>query len=92
MGITMELNDLYIGDGIIECYNFKNDTLTVIFKDFQNSVYNLQFYGCTSIEENGSVGFSLCKAQANENQWVVQDDDGQVLAVTFSSVKISKEC
>uniref|UniRef100_Q0HXH7 Uncharacterized protein n=1 Tax=Shewanella sp. (strain MR-7) TaxID=60481 RepID=Q0HXH7_SHESR len=87
----MKLNDLFIADGIIEHYSFRNNILLLLFKDFRGSTYNLKFSGCTSIEESGSVGFSLCKASSNNNEWIVYDDDDQVLAVTFSSVEITPE-
>lgn len=87
----MKLNDLFIADGVIERYSFENNILLLVFKNFRGSAYNLKFNGCTSIEENGSVGFSLCKASSNNNEWTVYDDDGQVLAVTFSSVEITPE-
>lgn len=86
----MKLNDLCIGDGVIEEYKFNENTLVLLFKDFQGSQYNLCFNNCTDIVEKGSVGFSLCKALNESNQWIVHDDDGQVLSISYESVDVLK--
>ena len=86
----MKLQNLCIGDGIIENFSFDRTTLVVVFKDFSGSLFNITFEGCFLIKETGSVGFSLCKAEILKNTWIVHDDDGPVLTVGFEEVDIAE--
>lgn len=90
---NIKLSDLCIGDGCIEKYILQDSDLLVFFKDYANINFKILFIHCAYVEEKGSVGFSLCKSTIRRTEgggieWKVYDDDGLILEVRCSSVKI----
>lgn len=93
-GDAMNINSLCIGDSEVVEYRLENRTLTMIFKDYTETSYEIVMTDCRRISVKGSVGFSLSTAtfvnNATGDHWRFYDSDGAVMELEFNGYTMKR--
>jgi hypothetical protein len=88
----VDLKKLLYADSRVLEYAFSEGTVTIQFLHYDEQRLVIRLYGCTFLEEKGSIGIDLAGGKirevGSEIELCLRDDDGLVFRALFARAEV----